>query len=166
MGPLCVFPNLKRSKGLNYFKQNCLVYFGLQYKPSSGAEWKKYVKRKPLQIKIRDNDWTAMSKQVSDRGDITGVLYSVLFHFGHICRGISVPFIFCILEFLLIQVYYCKNPALSSVCCCGYTVFNFSALMYHEWICLVFEESLLITTQYKIVLVMSDPMAKMLACTL
>jgi len=35
---------IKLNKGLNCF--------GLQYKPSSGAEWKKiYVKRKPLQIK-------------------------------------------------------------------------------------------------------------------
>jgi len=28
------------------------LYFGLQYKPSLGAEYKKYVERKPLQIKI------------------------------------------------------------------------------------------------------------------
>ena len=38
---------IKRNKALTYFKQNAL-YFGLQYKPSSGAEWKmKYVKIKP-----------------------------------------------------------------------------------------------------------------------
>ena len=46
---------IKRNKALTYFKQNAL-YFGLQYKPSSGAEWKmKYVKIKPavpLQLKI------------------------------------------------------------------------------------------------------------------
>ena len=29
---------IKRNKGLYYFKQNCLIYCGLQYKPSSGAE--------------------------------------------------------------------------------------------------------------------------------
>ena len=30
------------------------LYFGLQYKPSSGAEWKKkYVKRKTLQQKFK-----------------------------------------------------------------------------------------------------------------
>ena len=52
---------IKRNKALTYFKQNAL-YFGLQYKPSSGAEWKmKYVK--------------------------ILVLYSVLFRFGHIRRS-------------------------------------------------------------------------------
>ena len=37
--------------------------------------------------------------------------------------GSSVPSIFCILKFLLFLVYL-RDPALSSVCCCGYVDFN------------------------------------------
>ena len=37
------------------------LYFGLQYKPSSGADWKKICKKKTvtvkISIKIRNNDW-------------------------------------------------------------------------------------------------------------
>ena len=53
------------------------------------------------------------------------VLYSVLFHFDHICRR----------DQCAVYILYSKistDPGLlkirhrlSSVCCCGYTVFNF-----------------------------------------
>ena len=67
---------IKRNKALTYFKQNAL-YFGLQYKPSSGAEWKmKY------------------------------------FVFVISAVRISVPSIFCILKFLLIQVYRLRSGTL------------------------------------------------------
>ena len=33
------------------------LYFGLQYKPSSGAEWKKYMKRKLLHKILNKNAW-------------------------------------------------------------------------------------------------------------
>ena len=42
---------IKRNKGLNYFKQNCPLFrFALQYLPQ-GLSGKKYVKRKQLQLK-------------------------------------------------------------------------------------------------------------------
>jgi len=38
---------MKRLKGLNYLKQIAL-YFGLQYKPSSGAIWKNMFAKKTV----------------------------------------------------------------------------------------------------------------------
>ena len=40
---------IKRNKGLNYFKPKLpYIYFGLQYKPSSGSEWKKVCEKKTV----------------------------------------------------------------------------------------------------------------------
>jgi len=38
---------MKRLKGINHFKQIAL-YFGLQYKTSSGAEWKNICAKKTV----------------------------------------------------------------------------------------------------------------------